>query len=159
MNWGPLSCMIPGSRRAPFGFLAVAVALSSVGLSTPAFGQERPTALPREVSIPVLMAGAREPVTSAAVLGVTRNPNEHGAGVEVEVSLGYSLPVFLFRNPDGKPRVLIGVEAGVFARFGLRHSDGESRLCRVKLSVFSTTEIGEPLQILFSAIGVEGGPC
>ena len=40
-------------------------------------------------------------------------------------------------------------------RFEMKSSDGESRACRVRLSVFSTTEIGEPLQILLSAIDVE----
>jgi hypothetical protein len=48
------------------------------------------------------------------------NPNEHGSGVEVEVSFGHALPLLLFREPNGDPRVLVGLEAGVFARFGLQ---------------------------------------
>jgi hypothetical protein len=48
------------------------------------------------------------------------NPNAHGRGVEAEVSIGATLPVVLLGGSPGKGRVVAGIEAGVFARFGLQ---------------------------------------
>ncbi len=85
-----------------------------------ALAQTQKEFLPGDATLPRLLAGPRDPVASAAVLGVLQNPNQHGDGVEVEVSLGHALPVLLFRSPEGAPTLLLGVEAGVFARFGLQ---------------------------------------
>lgn len=70
--------------------------------------------------LPRLLAGPREPVTSASLLGLTENPNEFGNGVEAEVSLGHALSVFAFSGGGPADGVLVGMEAGVFARFGLQ---------------------------------------
>jgi hypothetical protein len=59
-------------------------------------------------------------VTSATLLGVFRNPNRFGDGVEVELSLGSTLPVLALGEADGSARVVVGVEGAAFARFGLQ---------------------------------------
>ena len=82
-------------------------------------GQEVRRLFPDRILLPHLLAGAREPVTSVALLGVTRNPNSLGDGVEAEVSVGSTLPVLLLGTPDGRP-VVAGIEAGVYGRFGLQ---------------------------------------
>jgi hypothetical protein len=74
---------------------------------------------PQSPSFHRFLAGPRDPVSSANVLGVLHNPNQHGDGVEVEVSLGHALPVLLL-NGGGENPVLVGIEAGAFARFGLQ---------------------------------------
>jgi hypothetical protein len=53
------------------------------------------------------------------MLGVTENPNAHGSGVEVEVSLGFTLPVLVLGEVAGGT-VVGGLEAAVFGRFGLQ---------------------------------------
>ena len=53
---------------------------------TDLLGQER--LFPGRDLFPTLLAGPRDPTTSATLLGVFRNPNEHGEGVEVEFSIG-----------------------------------------------------------------------
>lgn len=76
--------------------------------------------LPDDTRLPVLLAGARDPVASARLLGVVRNPNRLGEGVEAEVSLGTAVPVLLLRGDGGSGPVMVGMEAAVFARFGLQ---------------------------------------
>lgn len=70
--------------------------------------------------IPGLLAGPREPVTSASMLGVFRNPNTHGRGIEVELSIGSTLPLFLLAGTQDENPVVIGLEAAAFARFALQ---------------------------------------
>lgn len=101
--------------RCP-GFAALALFL------VPIFGmaQEVDRLFPARSLLPTVLAGPRDPVTSATALGVFRNPNQHGNGVEVEVSLGTSFPVYLISGtPDAHP-VVVGIEAAAFARFGLQ---------------------------------------
>ncbi|MBT8396576.1 MAG: DUF1207 domain-containing protein [Gemmatimonadetes bacterium] len=86
----------------------------------PSAGQTGPEFFPAGATLPRFLAGPRDPISSFGILGVLRNPNQHGDGVEVEVSFGHALPVLLFRGEAGAPRVLLGLEAGVFARFGLQ---------------------------------------
>ena len=82
--------------------------------------QETRTLFPSRSLFPELLAGPRDPATSFSVLGVTENPNAHGSGVEVEVSIGTALPVFLLFGKPGRTPVVAGIEAAVFARFGLQ---------------------------------------
>ncbi len=70
--------------------------------------------------MPTLLAGPRDPVSSAALLWVPRNPSEHGPGQEVEVSIGTSLPVLLLPGAKTGGPVVVGIEAAAFARFGLQ---------------------------------------
>jgi hypothetical protein len=70
--------------------------------------------------MPYLLAGPRDPSFSFSPLWVGQNPNAHGAGVEVEVSLGTAIPVILLSAETARHTVVVGVEAAVFARFGLQ---------------------------------------
>lgn len=70
--------------------------------------------------MPELLAGSRDPVTSASILGVPRNPDAHGAGIETELSIGATLPVLLLKRPGAELPVVAGLEAGAFARFALQ---------------------------------------
>jgi hypothetical protein len=75
---------------------------------------------PSRSSVPELLAGPRNPVNSAALLGVVRNPSAHGSGVEAELSIGSTLPVFLLGGTPEEPSVVLGVEAVAYARFALQ---------------------------------------
>lgn len=99
-------------------FIALSLLLLSQG--TPLFAQERDRLFPPRSLIPTLLAGPRDPVTSAAILAVPRNPNAHGPGVEAELSIGSTLPVFLLGGSPEKNPVVVGIEAVAFARFGLQ---------------------------------------
>jgi hypothetical protein len=70
--------------------------------------------------MPSLLGGPRDPTTAASALYVGSNPNDHGAGVEAEVALGATVPVFLLSGTPEERPVVVGLEAGVFARFGLQ---------------------------------------
>jgi hypothetical protein len=70
--------------------------------------------------MPELLAGPRDPMSSATILGVPRNPSAHGQGFELEVSLGTTFPVFLLSGTPERNPVLVGIEAAAFARFGLQ---------------------------------------
>jgi hypothetical protein len=70
--------------------------------------------------MPDLPAGPRNPLTSATLLGVTRNPDEHGRGVEAEVSIGSTLPILLLAGTPQDHAVVVGLEAAAFARFALQ---------------------------------------
>ena len=96
--------------------LAVLLALSSGAV---ALGAQERLFPPRHL-IPGLLAGPRDPATSATMLGVVRNPNAHESGVELEASIGSTLPVLLLSSPGADDPVVVGIEAAVFARFGLQ---------------------------------------
>lgn len=70
--------------------------------------------------MPTLLAGPRNPVTSASLYYVGPNANAHGRGVEAEVSIGSTLPVLAFSAADRQSPVILGIEAAAFARFGLQ---------------------------------------
>jgi hypothetical protein len=70
--------------------------------------------------MPALLAGPRDPVTSATILGVTRNPDAHGSGFETELSIGVALPVLLLAGTPEDAPVVVGLEAAAFARFALQ---------------------------------------
>lgn len=86
----------------------------------PSLGQERVALFPDRSLMPALLAGPRDPSTSASFFFVGPNPNAHGRGVEAEVSIGTTLPVLLLGGNPGGGRVVAGIEAGAFARFGLQ---------------------------------------
>lgn len=70
--------------------------------------------------MPDLLAGPRNPLTSASLLGLTRNPDAHGSGVEAEVSIGSTLPVLLLAGTPQDHPVVVGLEAAAYARFALQ---------------------------------------
>jgi len=75
---------------------------------------------PPRFLMPALLAGPRDPVTSATILGVTRNPDAHGSGFETELSIGVALPVLLLAGTPEDAPVVVGLEAAAFARFALQ---------------------------------------
>ncbi len=99
------------------GVLSVSVLLYGQGSLT---GQEPSRLFPDRSLMPTLLAGARDPVTSATLLAVRRNPNAHGRGIEAEVSLGSTFPILLLAGEPTRNPLIVGVEAAVFARFGLQ---------------------------------------
>lgn len=88
--------------------------------SHPLCGQASERFFPSRYLMPQLLAGPRDPTTSAAIIGVFRNPNSLGPGVEAEVSLGTSFPVYLLAGTPDDHAVVLGLEAAAFARFGLQ---------------------------------------
>jgi len=86
----------------------------------PGVSQEAPRLFPSRDLFPDLLAGPRDPVSSATVMGVVRNPSAHGRGVEVEVSIGTTLPIYLLAGTPDRNPVVVGMEAAAFARFGLQ---------------------------------------
>lgn len=83
-------------------------------------GQETRVLFPDRSLMPALLAGPRDPITSASLFFVGPNPNAFGRGIEVEVSIGTTLPVILLAGRPGDNPVVMGIEAAVFARFGLQ---------------------------------------
>jgi hypothetical protein len=100
-------------------FLASTLVLLALGPGS-SLGQEVRRLFPDRSLIPALLAGPRDPMSSFSPLLVSQNPNAHGEGAEVEVSIGTSIPVFLFPGKSGKRRLVVGIEAAAFARFGLQ---------------------------------------
>ena len=83
-------------------------------------GQETSRLFPPRSLMPTTLAGPRDPSTSVSLLHVAPNPNEHGDGIETEVSMGTVLPVLLLAGSSETHPLVVGLEAGVFARFGLQ---------------------------------------
>ena len=81
--------------------------------------------LPGRTWLPTLQAGPRDPVTKAALLLVTDNPSLMGDGVEAEVALGVTLPLYVVVGAALERSLVVGVEGGVFARFGLQRTERE----------------------------------
>lgn len=117
----PLPIAPGGSRTTANLHRGVPLFLLSLLVPTTALiGQEADRLFPARYRLPQVLAGPRDPTTSAAIMGVFRNPNEHGPGVEAEVSLGTGFPVYLLAgSPDDNP-VVVGIEAAAYARFGLQ---------------------------------------
>ena len=115
----PIPSKIPGVSGTLFLFLLVVGPTGAAGQQTPNQPNER-TLFPDRSSLPVLLAGARDPGTSFSPLFVGPNPNAHGDGVEVEVSIGITLPILLFPGKNVRGPVVVGIEAAAFARFGLQ---------------------------------------
>lgn len=75
---------------------------------------------PGRSSMPALLAGPRDPSTSATALFVSPNPDAFERGVEMEVSIGSTLPILLLAGNQAEDHLVFGIEAAVFARFGLQ---------------------------------------
>ena len=99
------------------GVLSVSVLVYGQGSLT---GQESSRLFPDRSLMPTLLAGSRDPVTSASLLAVSWNPNAHGRGIEAEVSLGTTFPVLLLAGEPTRSPLVVGVEAAVFGRFRLQ---------------------------------------
>ena len=70
--------------------------------------------------LPSPYAGPRDPQSKADVLAVTQSPTRLEDGVEVEVAIGAGIPVLLLAGSGERGAVVAGLEAAVFARFGLQ---------------------------------------
>jgi hypothetical protein len=75
--------------------------------------------------MPTLVAAPRDPVTKAQLLYVADNPDAFGDGVEAELSLGITLPVYLLTGHTDRDGLVVGIEGGGFARFGLQITERE----------------------------------
>ena len=87
--------------------------------------QEARHLFPARELMPTLYAGLRDPVTKAELLYVTENPNAFDAGVEAEVAVGITLPVYLLAGETTQDALVLGVEAAAFARFTLQITERE----------------------------------
>jgi hypothetical protein len=96
------------------------VALAILALPGRLTAQEARRLFPARELLPHLLAGPRDPATSAKLVGVTDNPTALGDGVEMEVSLGVTLPLYLLAGLTTRDGLVVGVEAAAFARFGLQ---------------------------------------
>ena len=107
------------SRSVERSAVIVAVLISAVfpGLLR---GQDSPRLFPDRALLPALFAGARDPMVKGEFVFVTDNANAFGNGVESEVSLGNALPIWRLGGHSTSDAVVLGVEAAVFARFGLQ---------------------------------------
>ncbi len=106
--------------RLLLSLLCLTASLSVVREPTRISGQESGRLFPDRSLIPSLLGGARNPNTSASLLAVTRSPDAFGNGVEVEVSIGSTLPVLLLSRAPGRGPVVVGIQGAAFARFGLQ---------------------------------------
>lgn len=99
-----------------------AATLGALSCPTDAGGQSADSSrlFPSAGLMPHLLAGPRDPATSATLLWVPRNPSRHGPGFEAEVSIGTTFPVYLLSGTLEDAPVVVGVEAAAFARFGLQ---------------------------------------
>ncbi len=109
------------SRRGP----RVLAALVCLAIPALVEAQEVRRLFPERELLPNLVAAPRDPVTKAALLYVADNPNAFGDGVEAELSLGVTLPVYLLTGDSVEDGLVIGVEGGAFARFGLQVTERE----------------------------------
>lgn len=75
--------------------------------------------------MPSLVAAPRDPVTQASLLYVADNPDAFGDGVEAEVALGITLPIYLLAGTSVEDGLVVGIEGGAFARFGLQITERE----------------------------------
>ena len=91
-----------------------------LGGSSEAVGQEASWFLPDRESLPSLLAGPRDPVAHAKFVMTFQSPTRFDPGLEGEVSLGTSLPVFRFAEDDASDALVIGVGGAVYGHFSLQ---------------------------------------
>lgn len=106
---------------------AIAV-LAAMALTAPPpqlTGQEARRLFPARELLPSLVAAPRDPVTKATALYVADNPDAFGDGMEAEVALGITLPLYLLAGSSVEDGLVLGVEGGAFARFGLQITERE----------------------------------
>jgi hypothetical protein len=81
--------------------------------------------LPGRAWLPTFHPGPRDPVNRAELLYVTENPSLMGNGVEAELAVGVTLPVYVVAGRDRENALTVGIEGGAFARFGLQRTERE----------------------------------
>ncbi len=114
------------SRQGAVSLLAVILGGSPVPGPLAAQNAEAPRRLlPGRTWLPTLYAGPRDPLTKAELLLVTDNPSLMGDGVEAELALGVTLPLYVVAGNTVGNSLVVGVEGGVFARFGLQLTERE----------------------------------
>jgi hypothetical protein len=91
------------------------------GLSLPRLlvAQDTSRFLPARDYLPLLLADPRQPTMAAKLLYAFDSPTAFGSIVEGDVALGASLPLYLLAGRTLEDGLVLGVEAGVFARFNL----------------------------------------
>jgi hypothetical protein len=102
--------------------VATILALSTTAwIQDDAVAQGLPRLFPPRDHMPRLLAAPREPVTGAKFVWNNESPNEYGAGIDGEVALGASLPLYLIAGETIRDGLSVGAEAAVFARFTLKN--------------------------------------
>jgi hypothetical protein len=106
---------------------AITVALTGLATGSPTqlLGQEVRRLFPARELMPSLVAAPRDPVTKAALLYVEDNPDAFGDGFEAELALGITLPVYLLAGSSAEDGLVVGIEGGAYARFGLQITERE----------------------------------
>lgn len=87
--------------------------------------QAPPWLFPDRSLLPDLVAGPRDPASKALLLLTTDDPTAFGDGVGAEVAVGITLPVLLLAGETMEDALVVGVEAGAFARFTLQITERE----------------------------------
>ena len=123
--------MTAGRKCPPYrpGLVCAAIvalaATAPIALPSQLAGQEVRRLFPTRELLPSLVAAPRDPVTKASALLVTDNPDAFGDGVEAEVAVGIMLPVYLLAGASIADGLVVGLEGGAFARFGLQITERE----------------------------------
>ncbi len=101
---------------------AVAQADSRADASEPgAAGWRAPAWLfPDRGLFPFLIAAPRDPVAKGALVHADPNPTRYGPGMAGEVAVGATLPVLLLSGSSQADALVMGMEAGAFARFSFQ---------------------------------------
>jgi hypothetical protein len=113
------------ARRGTALFLIVCGGIAAAGPLTAQEEAAPRRLLPGREWLPSLHAGPRDPVTKAELVLVTDSPSLMGDGVEAELALGVTLPLWVVAGNSLGSSLVVGVEGGVFARFGLQLTERE----------------------------------
>ena len=108
--------------------LLLVVTLGGITVPSPLVAQDADAPrrlLPGRAWLPTLHAGPRDPVTKAELPLVTNNPSLMGDGIEAELALGVTLPLYVVAGDALDRSLVVGVEGGVFARFALQLTERE----------------------------------
>ncbi len=117
--WAPVRLFV----LAGFAILATATGAGAQALSSSDGGSATSAGssrwFPDRALIPDLF-GPRDPAVKAQFLHVFEDPSAYHEGPAGEVALGSALPVLRLAGSDDDHATVLGLEAGVFARFTLK---------------------------------------
>ncbi len=106
------------NRRRPHTACILAL-LAVVSIPDHLAAQSTSRFLPDRDYLPLLLADPRQPTIAGKLLYAFDSPSAFGSILEGDVALGASLPLYLLAGQSREDGLVLGVEAGVFARFNL----------------------------------------
>lgn len=112
--------MSPG-RGTAVVWMAVAVAVPI--LSPTLHGQQLRSFLPQAPLAPTLRVDPREPAMGGKLLWVAESATLFGTGLEGEINLGTSFPLFLLSGETADHAVVLALQVGVFGRFEMENKE------------------------------------